>query len=265
METLRKYGTPPYTVAVIHGGPGAAGEVTPVAEELSKLRGILEPLQTASSVNGQVEELRGTLENNASPPVTIIGYSWGAWLAFIFASRHPELVKKLILVSSGPFRDKYVPEMTRTRLGRLTDPEKAKLDSLTKALNDPRTKDRETLFAQFGKLMSKTDSFSPQNTQEKTQISFREDIYKSIWPEAAELRRTGKLLAMAHSINCPVIAIHGDYDPHPAEGVREPLSKNIQGFRFILLEKCGHKPWMETHAKESFYEILRRELSRLTP
>lgn len=43
MNNLRKYGSEPFTVAVIHGGPGAAGEMAPVAKEISAYRGVLEP------------------------------------------------------------------------------------------------------------------------------------------------------------------------------------------------------------------------------
>ncbi|MHA1167837.1 MAG: alpha/beta fold hydrolase, partial [Candidatus Hodarchaeales archaeon] len=35
MKLLRKHGKPPYSIAVIHGGPGAGGEMAPVAIELS--------------------------------------------------------------------------------------------------------------------------------------------------------------------------------------------------------------------------------------
>lgn len=35
MENLRTYGNPPFSVAVIPGGPGTAGKMTPVARELS--------------------------------------------------------------------------------------------------------------------------------------------------------------------------------------------------------------------------------------
>jgi pimeloyl-ACP methyl ester carboxylesterase len=57
-----------------------------------------------------------------------------------------------------------------------------------------------------------------------------------------------------------VIAIHGDYDPHPAEGVQKPLSSVLRDFRFVLLEKCGHTPWLERQARESFYHILKEEI-----
>ena len=39
-----------YKVALVHGGPGAPGSIAPVARELSKTCGVLEPLQTRASV-----------------------------------------------------------------------------------------------------------------------------------------------------------------------------------------------------------------------
>lgn len=56
------------------------------------------------------------------------------------------------------------------------------------------------------------------------------------------------------------MAIHGDYDPHPAEGVRRPLSRVLDDFEFVLLESCGHRPWIERAARDWFYDILRQEL-----
>lgn len=46
MKSLRIYGNPPYQIALIHGGPGGAGEIAPVAAHLSKKYSVLEPLQT---------------------------------------------------------------------------------------------------------------------------------------------------------------------------------------------------------------------------
>jgi pimeloyl-ACP methyl ester carboxylesterase len=59
-----------------------------------------------------------------------------------------------------------------------------------------------------------------------------------------------------------VVAIHGDYDPHPAEGVQKPLSAILENFRFILLKNCGHKPWVERQARDRFYAVLKVELSK---
>ena len=68
MKNLRKYGDEPFNVAVIHGGPGAPGKIAPVARDLSSVRGVLEPLQTASTLEGQIEELRDVLAKNGNLP-----------------------------------------------------------------------------------------------------------------------------------------------------------------------------------------------------
>jgi pimeloyl-ACP methyl ester carboxylesterase len=85
-------------------------------------------------------------------------------------------------------------------------------------------------------------------------------IYASVWPEAAELRRSGALLDLASRVRCKIVAIHGDYDPHPADGVREPLSSVAMDFRFVLLPQCGHTPWLERYARAAFLRALEAEL-----
>ena len=64
MKNLRTYGKAPFNVAIIHGGPGVAGEMAPVARELASDWGVLEPLQTAALLEGQIEELKTVLEKN---------------------------------------------------------------------------------------------------------------------------------------------------------------------------------------------------------
>lgn len=255
-DNLRKYGNKPYNTALIHGGPGAAGEMKPVAIELSKYFGVLEPLQTAKTIDGQVQELQETLEQSASLPAILVGYSWGAWLSFIFAATFPLLVTKLILVSSGPFEEEYTKGMMDTRLGRLNRQERQEAQKLLDQLGGGKS----DVLERFGQLISKADSFKPVPEQ-NCEVEVRQDIYQGIWPQASELRKSGELLRFGERIRCPVVAIHGDYDPHPADGVKLPLQKTLKDFRFILLKNCGHKPWGEVEAKDRFYELLVREIN----
>jgi len=85
-------------------------------------------------------------------------------------------------------------------------------------------------------------------------------VFQPVWEEACRLRTGGELLEMAARVSCPVLAIHGDYDPHPAAGVQIPLSRIIRDFRFVLLEKCGHHPWQERQARAAFYRLLEKEV-----
>jgi pimeloyl-ACP methyl ester carboxylesterase len=206
-------------VAVIHGGPGAGGEMAEVAVELCSGRSILEPLQTARSLPAQVEELKGLLEQCAQLPVTLIGFSWGAWLSFILAARYPAMVKKLVLIGCGPFEDRYVPAIMQARLSRLSDGERRQLAGILEILNGPDKGDSEKknkkskkskknrAFHLLGELLSRADAFDPIKP-EKPQAAYPScrvdnadsadssdgaDIYQSVWKEASHLRQTGEL------------------------------------------------------------------------
>ena len=260
MKNLRIYGNKPFNVAVIHGGPGAPGEMAPVARELSSARGVLEPLQTATSLKGQVQELHTVLKKKGNFPIILIGWSWGAMLSFIFAAQYPSFVIKLILIGSGAYEEKYAVDIMKTRLGRLSEDERAEALSLMETLNDPAIRDKNTSMAQLGKLIAKADSYDPLPYDSEV-LECQHDIYQNVWGQARELRNSGKLLELGKNIQCPVVAIHGDYDPHPAEGVKAPLSCILRDFRFILLENCGHHPWFERAARDRFYNILKSEVA----
>jgi pimeloyl-ACP methyl ester carboxylesterase len=259
---LRLYGKEPFIIAVVHGGPGAPGSVAPVAKEMSQYFGVLEPLQTKTTVKGQVDELFNELSVYASFPITLIGHSWGAWLSVIFTNKYPDSINKLILVGSGPFEEKYVDDLDNTRKNRLTKKESEEYVSALKRLNNPNITIKNKQIARLGQLAAKTDNYCVVESaiEFMDEISADVSTYQSVWAEAAAMRKSGELLAIASKIKCPVVAIHGDYDPHPQEGVKMPLEENLKDFRFIMLNNCGHSPWKEKYAKAEFFGILKNEL-----
>ena len=257
MDNLQKYGTGPFNIAVIHGGPGAAGEMAHVARELSSYTGVLEPYQTANTIEGQVDELKAALQKDGNLPLILIGFSWGAWLAYIFTAHYPAIIKKLIIVSSGAFEEKYAANIMQTRFNRLDGKDRETAEELWLSMKSSQTHNPASI-SRFGKLMFKADSYDPLQRNINTS-HFNLAIYQQIWRQASELRKNGELLRLGKRINCPVVAIHGDYDSHLAEGVQAPLSYIVRDFRFILLRKCGHYPWFERNARENFYTILKTE------
>jgi pimeloyl-ACP methyl ester carboxylesterase len=259
-----------------------------VAHELCSDRGVLEPLQTERSLQAQVEELKSQLQESSDPPVTLIGFSWGAWLSLILAAQYPDFVNRLILIGSGPFEQKYVPKIMETRLSRLSGAEGDEAKRILAALEDrnddvDRVKEQEKkeALARMGELFRRTDSFDPiecrsnefdliaddsgsfQSGCDGPIVKCDLDIYQAVWRDATILRQTGTLLELCKKVRCPVIAIHGDFDPHPSVGVREPLQTVLKSFQFVLLEDCGHKPWIEKRAKDKFYSILREVLNEV--
>lgn len=255
---VRTYGASPFGVVVAHGGPGAGGEMAPVARALAATRGVLEPIQTAASLEGQIEELREALATRAAPPVALVGFSWGAWLSALVAARHPALVAKLILVGSGPFEERYAAQIDATRRARLPVDQAAEYDRILRTLRDPATRMSGALVERLGTLCERADAFDPLPGLEADadRTPFRPEIFERVWPEAAALRRSGELLERVRQIQCPIVAIHGDHDPHPAEGVRGPLMRAAKEFRLVLLDDCGHMPWIERRAQSAFYRCL---------
>jgi len=274
MEQLpsRRYGAPPYRICLVHGGPGAPGELAPLCRELAADCGVLEPRLTAESLEGQIEALRSDLAAEAAPMV-LAGHSFGAMLCLITAALFPEFVSRLVLISSGPLEESYALGIMGARLDRLDrlDPAaRAEAEELMGQLAAPDVPgqegraDKNVLMSRFGRLLARADAYDPlpdAGEPEETAAQCRYAILQKVWPEMRALRVNGKLLELAATLRMPVTAIHGDHDPHPADGVRVPLERVLPGFNFVLLPQCGHEPWRERRAKAAFLQALRREIA----
>lgn len=258
MDNLRTYGPEPYDLVLLHGGPGAPGSMEAIARRLSISFGVLEPLILSSSIKDQIEELHSIMTSNTTTPLFLIGHSWGAWLGYLYASIHPDLVRKVIMIGAPPFKEEYVHLVNEIRTSRLTDSERKDFEmAWLQFENIPN--DSDSLPSSLVYYLSKTDIFDPL-PDETVPSKFNPAVFKSVWAEASLLRSTGKLLEYAKEIRCPVVAIHGDFDPHPADGVKFPLSEILPDFRFNLLERCGHYPWKEKFGKDILYKIFYKEM-----
>jgi pimeloyl-ACP methyl ester carboxylesterase len=259
MENYRIHGRGGIDTAVIHGGPGAAGSMAFVAKKLSSQKAIIEPFQTKDTIAEQVKELKDVLRSHCDIPVYLVGHSWGAWLCCLFAAENPLLVKKAILIASAPFGEKYAEETSKKRLARLGDKQKSELVSLQKLLLQQDLRNKSIYMAGLSSILLKADSYDlVLGPREK--INMRYAIFQNVWAQAEEMRRSGEILEKIKMIQCPVTVIHGDYDPHPFMGVKEPLQKILKKLDFVLLSKCGHYPWLEKNAKDRFFEILYQEI-----
>jgi pimeloyl-ACP methyl ester carboxylesterase len=264
LDNVRFYGKPPYKIGVIHGGPGAWGTVAAIARELSKDCGVIEPLQTEYSIAKLLSEMDGVITGSCRVPITLLGHSWGAWLVSIYAAHYPERVKRVILVGSGPFEEVYVDDINHFRMEHLSEPERIEYARLLEKLTFPQVSGKDNLMKRLGELVHQTDNYCPFEIQTDRDDGLPLDgnIYDAIWTEASQLRASGELLRLAAQITCPVVVIHGELDPHPLNGVKQPLEKCLKDLTVYPLQRCGHEPWKEKYASDQFYSILRRELTK---
>jgi|AntRauTorckE6833_2_1112554.scaffolds.fasta_scaffold00234_36 pimeloyl-ACP methyl ester carboxylesterase len=256
MENYKLHGLKPYKVLTLHGGPGALGELSELSKELSNEHSVIEHLQVKDTINLLLDDIKKTITEQAETPVTIIGYSWGAWLAILFTSKYQKLVEKLILVSSGPFLEKDSKNIMDERGNRFNKKDKKEFLKLCKKFSDSNViTDKD--FERFISLIEKADSYQLIENKNDN-LDFRYNLYKKIWKEAAALRKNKVLISSLEKIDINIKIIHGSYDPHPADGVIKALDELNKKYEYKLLEKCGHIPWKEEYAKDKFYKTLHK-------
>lgn len=254
------HGKPPYNLVFLHGGPGAGGELAGLAEDISSAKGVIEPRLYSLGITEQLEYLSGIITRFGDQKVVLAGYSWGAWLGIMLAGTYPQLISKLILVSCPLFQSAEAKNIMDTRLRRMDEGQKNKLATLTRFLaeaeNDAMA---DESLAEIGKLVLQVDAYSPLYLPDAfLECSYK--IYKSIWQEALKLRLENKFEEYLSAVKCPVVAIHGDYDPHPARPVLDYLANHLERFSAVLLKRCGHCPWQEKYAREEFIACLQKEI-----
>ena len=260
-SSVRIYGKSPFRIAVLHGGPGAPGYMAPVARELSKTCGILEPLQNEDSVEKQIAELNHQLTEYGDTPLTLIGSSWGAVLALFMSARYPDLITKIILIGSAVFDSASSAKIHHTRMSRLSEAQKQEYYKIENRIKDADEQSRAELFKKWGELFSHTDSFDPLEHEDET-LEVQPHIFNKVWLDFVAMRDDpGFLSAEFSKVKCPVTIIHGDYDPHPIEGIQPFLENCIADIKTHILEKCGHYPWLEKQARDKFYNLLLSEIN----
>lgn len=252
IKMVELHGKAPYKAVLIHGGPGAIGSLKNCAEELSILteRGIVEALQSQYSIAGLVEELYLQIMKYCQEKPTLIGHSWGAWLAVLFAGKYPKICKNIILVGCPPLADKYVKEISLRRLRNLSDEE----SKIFQRMIDNVATDED--IKKIPSILEKSDNYYLESSGKLIVDKADNEMYNRIWNEATKLRTNGELLTAFKNIQSKLFLIQGVCDPHPIEGVMKPLEENGIPCKTYILEKCGHNPFMEKYAKEKFYDIL---------
>ena len=257
---IRAYGNEPYRAAVIHGGPGAMGSVACIARELSEVIGVVEPIQSRYSLSELTDELHEQIKSIFNEPLTLIGHSWGAWLAILFAVNHPEFVSQIVLVGCPPFEERFAPQIMERRLARLSPDDAALFQSLLSELSGEGRSDQNVAMKQLEHLVEKSDNVDTFDIETDKTDLFPADgkMYSAVWSEAATMRRNSLLAKCLRKISRPVFVIHGNSDPHPLEGVLEPLQSANVSFKQYLLPNCGHSPFKERQVHHEFYEQLKR-------
>lgn len=258
---VKHHGPTGRSVVVLHGGPGAPGGASLLAQTLADPLHVLEPWQRLSSdvpltVAQHIEDLAQVISRETPDErPALVGESWGAMLALAFASAYPARISAIALVGCGTFDPNARARLALTLEERTTRELKEQLAELS-----TRIRDENERAAQAHALNDRLYTYSRAVAEPIARLDVKAHI--ETWSDMVRLQEAGAYPAAFTAITCPVLMLHGSYDPHPGVMIRDGLLKFIPHLQYTELDRCGHAPWIEEHARDRFVSILRSWLQR---
>ena len=259
---VRTYGKPGSLVIVLHGGPGTAGYLAPLARGLADTFRVSEPFQRGSgaealTVARHIADLHELVEaSGAGPRPALVGHSWGAMLALAYAAVHPEAAGALVLIGSGTFDPAARDRMRAIIAGRMDDALRGRMENLGRQFTDPDARMRAR-----GALIEPLYSYDLDTPGEESEVCDA-SAHDETWQDMIRLQEAGVYPAAFAAIKRPVLMLHGAHDPHPGRMIRASLERYIPQLQYREWDRCGHSPWLERFAREEFFGVLREWLSR---
>jgi len=263
---VREYGTTGPLVILVHGGPGAAGSMAPVARALAHSSRVIEPFQRVSSqsVASHVADLHEIVESRrAGVPPALVGHSWGAMLALAYAAAYPAAAGPLVLIGCGTFDLAARDRMRAILDARMDDALRHRFEHLPDEFPDPNQRLRE-----IGRLTLPLYSCDLITTNQEIEVPDAAADTRAnheTWQDMVRLQNEGVYPAAFAAIKTPVLMLHGADDAHPGRMIRASLEPYLKQLEYREIECCGHYPWLEKDAHEKFVAALREWLARHAP
>lgn len=186
--------------------------------------------------------------------LAILGHSWGATLAVLYAGVWPGRVERLVLANMGPFTE-AMRAVYRSNTERMTP---AALRATWKQVNDayraarragavPRELD-EALIRHWAPVIC--------HQRASAERFEREYLAAGGWRRhAADARGFAREapLDAAANVTGPTLILYGSEDYEPImQGL--VLQERIAGSRVVFIDECGHMPWYDQ--PERFLQVL---------
>ncbi len=173
------------------------------------------------------EFLYGFMQSQHLTKATLVGNSLGGWVALDFATQHPEMLDKLVLVNSAG----------------ITWPGRVSPVNLNPATLAATRKLLETLF--YNKKIV-TDALVQQVFADHMKNNDGYTIRRTMEGFGIENQFEDAKLASFHT---PTLLVWGRDDELLPVGYGEKLRDALPGSKMVVLDQCGHVPPMEKPAE----------------
>lgn len=262
-------------VVVLHGGPGfthdyLADDLLPLAETHRVIHydqrgsGRSSLVADADGLDARrfADDLEAVRLHFGLERLTLLGHSWGAAVAALYAMRYPQRVERLILVGPMPLRkEALTASFARVRQSGDAEWQRTLRTRGQALIANPGDAELcrafyETWFTPFfGNASARTRSRgdfcagTPESRRNKT-VS----VDRYTMPSLGDFDWRGEL----GGVTSPSLIVHGTADVIPADSSRE-WAAALPNARLVLLDGIGHFPYLES--PEQFFPAVRAFLA----
>ncbi len=246
-------------IIVIHGGPGLdQGYLLPGMAALAKKYQVVFYDQRGSgrsvvtNINPQhinteqfVEDIETLRKSLGFSKVTLVGHSWGGFLALKYAIKYKANLSKLVVMNSLPATTAGIHDLAEEIDSRI-EPSKTQLEQIEDSSqfldNNPEAvADYYRVF--FKHYVHNPNSLEKINTQLEPQgvatgLKVSKILEEEIFTRYIDLSDDLKKL------KTPTLIIIGAEDIVPINTAKK-MAKIIKGSKLVVLEQCGHFPYAE--------------------
>lgn len=199
-----------------------------------------------------LEQLRNSLGYTS---FTLIGHSWGGMLATRYAIEHPERLSHLIIMNSMPLTSSGIHAFLRRWQAKVANSEEiADLQESKAFLSGDVETVKEVyrlIFRHYVSLEESADLLDlsfPSEKAASNSFMICQAFLRFLTEHEVDLRPELAKLGM------PALIIHGEEDIVPV-WTAEEIAEAIPDSRLVVLEKCGHFPYVEQ--AEAFQKAIR--------
>jgi proline iminopeptidase len=258
-------------VLILMGGPGFSGDgMDPVAQMIAKRGRAIVPDQRGSgrsmpkdpkaiTLDATIADLEALRVDLGFTKWTVWGCSWGGMLAMDYASKFPDSLKGLVLVSSGgtswasfykAFSDNMTARMSaddRAAQKYWSQPDVIAKDPMRSEIEGIRA----ILPSQFYDRSKVHQAIAILKVGKEHYNSEAGNFLVPDYEQQAAVR-----IKALRKVDIPTLIIQGRQDPMP-ESVALENQKLLKG-HLVWLDHCGHWPWIEQPAtmEKALFEFL---------
>jgi pimeloyl-ACP methyl ester carboxylesterase len=269
---LLQYGCRDRTaLTLVHGGPGLPGYMRTLGSFLKSDFSIAEyyqrdfaPIRAKGpfTIDAYESDL-GSVVAGQRRPATVIGHSFGAAVAIEYAKRRSPGLERVVLLN---------PVLDRVTWARFVERLMKKLRSMDPRIDDKLARADAELRESAGRerfraMHRLNDLYWPAyfpSGRKPAGLLFEKvnvDAVEKIEADFQKALRADRFLKGLEKVRAPVVQIHGALDPVPWRQGSGALRRRLKDFRFHLIAKAGHFPWLDAAARGAFLSTLRASLA----